>query len=116
MKRDAILLSDDPNFIFKMTTIIDQMEIDLLKLGKKDEIWQQISKQEPCIVIWDFGNSNHIQSFLEKVKEHCSNNCHFLLFSNSVSGLSHFNNGRIHIFEKPFSPNEISHFIREIVS
>jgi len=116
MKRNAILLSDDANFVFMMTTIIDQMELNLLKVEKKDDIWQQITEKEPSIVIWDFGNSNHIDGFYSKLQNNISHNCHFLVFSDSISGLSHFSNGRIHIFQKPFSPNEVSHLIREITN
>lgn len=116
MDRNAILISDDPSFLFMLTTIIDQLELNLLSVEKKDNIWKEINEKKPCIVIWDFTESPVIEKMNEKIHNYIPQDCHLLLFSNAISGLSHLKGGRLHLFEKPFSPNEISNLIKEITT
>lgn len=116
MDRNVILISNDPSFIFVITTIIDQFELNLFSIEKKDSIWKEINEKKPRIVIWDFSELTGIEKVNEKIHNYVSHDCHLLLFSNAISGLSHLKDGSLHLFEKPFSPNEISHLIKEITS
>ncbi|TES92316.1 MAG: hypothetical protein E3J87_05670 [Candidatus Cloacimonadota bacterium] len=116
MMKKAMMISDDPSFAFMMTTIIDQLELHLLSIEKKDNLWEEIREKNPNIVIWDFDGTEGTEKIGEKFHTYIPEDCHLLLFSNAISGLTHFKNGRLHLFEKPFSPNEISHLIKEITN
>ncbi|MCK4574957.1 hypothetical protein KAU34_00975 [candidate division WOR-3 bacterium] len=114
MSKKVLMISDDPTFSFMMATIIDHLELQLLSVKNNISIWDNINEKNPSIVIWDFGNSTKVEKLDEKIKSYLPHDCHLLLFSSAISGLCHFKNGRLHLFQKPFSPSEISHLIKEI--
>lgn len=115
MSRNIFLISNDPTFVFMMTTIIDHLDLPLQSSADADTLWDQIVQKQPSIVIWDFDAGRTIENIEEKFHTQLPENAHLFVFSNAVSGLSHLKNGRLHLFEKPFSPSEISHLIKELV-
>ena len=114
MNKRVMLIADEPTFVFMMTTIVDQFELELLTVKNKKNIWDEIKNRKPAIVIWDFNETDDIDKINKNFHTYIPQNCHLLLFLNTTSGLTHLNNGRSHLFEKPFSPNEISRVIKEI--
>lgn len=114
MNNNVLLISVDPTFIFMVTTIIDQLDLQLLPIQEKNFMWDEISEKNPRIVIWDFEDSAKVSELEEKIHNYLPQDCHIILFSNAITGLSHFNNGRLHLFQKPFSPSEISHLLKNI--
>jgi len=115
MKKEALLISNDATFIFMISTIADQLELNLIKLENSADILNEINTKKPFLVFWDFGESLNVERLNEKFYKFIPEDCHLLLFSNAITGLNHFKNGQLHIFEKPFSPNEISQFLKNIM-
>ena len=115
MNRKVFLISNDPTFVFMMTTIIDHLDLPLQSSDNSDTLWHQIGEKNPCIVMWDFDGANGTEKVEERFRNELPDSCHLFVFSNALSGLSHLKNGRLHLFEKPFSPSEISHLIKELV-
>jgi len=116
MNDRVMLIADEPTFLFMMTTIVDQFELELLTFKNDENIWNEISSRKPTIVIWDFNETDDIDKINKLFHTYIPQDCHLLLFVNTTSGLTHLNNGRLHLFQKPFSPNEISRIIKEITS
>jgi hypothetical protein len=116
MDNNVLLISADPTFIFMVTTIIDQLDLELLPVQEKNFRWENIEEKKPRIIIWDFEDSAKVSELEEKIHTYLPQECHIILFSNAISGLSHFNNGRLHLFQKPFSPSEISNLLKDICS
>jgi hypothetical protein len=116
MNRSVFLISKDPTFVFMMTTIIDHLNLPLQSSDTSDAMWDQIAKKSPAIVIWDFDGAKSIQKIEGEFHQRLPESCHLFLFSNALAGMSHLKNGRLHLFEKPFSPSEISRLIRDLTS
>jgi DNA-binding NtrC family response regulator len=114
MSANVLLISNDPSFIFMMTTIIDHLELPLQSSDSAEAIWNQIRDKNPRILIWDFEGSQGIEQIEDKFRNELPESCHLFVFSNALSGLSHLRNGRLHLFEKPFSPSEISGLVKSI--
>jgi len=115
MNKNAMLISDDPSFLFMMTTILDQFELQLLNIENEEKLWEEINEKKPSIVIWDLENRQDIQKIKREFSHYVPENCHILFFVDNISELSHLNNGKIHLIEKPFSPNEISQFLKQTI-
>lgn len=114
MSRSVFLISRDPTFIFMMTTIIDNLDIPFQSSESIEPLWEEISTKQPRIVIWDFSGLSDIGQIEEKFHRHVPDSSHLFVFSNALSGLSHLKNGRLHLFERSFSPSEVSHLIKEL--
>lgn len=116
MSRGIFLISTDPTFVFMMTTIVDHLNLPLQSSDNSETLWDQIGENKPRIVIWDFDGEKSVEKIEEKFQSKLPESSHLFVFSNAVSGLSHLKNGRLHLFEKSFSPSEISHLIKELVA
>lgn len=116
MSRSVFLISKDPTFIFMMTTIIDNLGIPLQSVDRAESLWKEIDEEEPGIVIWDVDGATKIEQIENTFHRELPESSHLFVFSNTIAGLSHLKNGRLHLFERSFSPSEISHLIKELIS
>jgi hypothetical protein len=112
--KKVMLISKEPSFVFIITTIVEQLELTLLSLDNKNNITDEILEKQPFMIVWDTDDNSAYKTINNKFFRFLPRDCHLLLFSHNIEKLKHIKNGRVHLFEKPFSPNEISKVIKEI--